>query len=331
MSWLEKNTVNAWAESTYPDSREGKVEHKITISYGLIQQLYQHSKMYHEFMVKYQDSDYFSHIFQNHNPKSKLPKFDSPENSINNMLLGGLTWVYFHELGHLIQEHGYIRKKFSSIHSSSSCIEESYSNFNISLQGKDSSIFHTTEFAADFEAINFCVTELIRHFFTDDEIKRDVISEDSRHEFLSTLYLFVCGLTCTMYLFYGNKKNNLTSSPEGSHPQPIRRLDACIPHLIEKLDLIFKCIPSMKLNRPEIVYLCIGASHSYGIFWQSSNNNHEIELPEGIQQDPHYMSYWRNIIKTWDEIKNEVESVRWSGSTFGLLQFSDEFRKKFFD
>lgn len=221
ISWSTENTVNAWATSTYSsDNNENKIQHKITISYELVNQLYQHSKMYHEFMVVNQDSNNFLHLFQNNNPKPKLPEFNSLEDSIKNMLLGGITWIYFHELGHLMQEHGYIREKFSSVPLSSSYIAESYSNSSQS-QGKNSSISHATEFAADFEAVDYCIKELIRHFLTWKEIEKNEISEDSRHAFLSTLSLFVCGLTCTMYLFYGNKKNNLTSLPEGSHPEPI--------------------------------------------------------------------------------------------------------------
>jgi hypothetical protein len=207
ISWSTEDKVNAWAASTYSSdsNNEDKIQHKITISYELVNQLYQHSKMYHEFMMANQDSNNFLHLFQNHNPKPKLPEFDSLEDSIKNMLLGGITWIYFHELGHLMQEHRYIREKFSSVPFSSFCIAESYSDSS-QLQGKNASISHATEFAADFTAIDYCITELFRHFFTEDEIKGDAISEDSRHNFLSTLYLFVCGLTCTMYLFYGNKK-----------------------------------------------------------------------------------------------------------------------------
>lgn len=99
-----------------------------------------------------------------------------------------------------------------------------------------------------------------------------------------------------------------------------------MPHIVEKLDLFFKPITSIKLNRREIIYLCGGASHSYGLFWQTLNKNYEIELIAGIQQDPHHKSYWQNIINTWDEIKNEIEGIRWYGSKFGLLNFTDEFR-----
>lgn len=91
--------LNAWAESTYATDRTP--HHRISISYELAQQLYRSSEQYHEFMLANEDSDIFKAAFQGFNPTPKLPEFDPAEGSIKNMFLGGLTWVYFHELGHL--------------------------------------------------------------------------------------------------------------------------------------------------------------------------------------------------------------------------------------
>ncbi|MEI6715151.1 MAG: hypothetical protein WCO60_15435 [Verrucomicrobiota bacterium] len=321
--------LNAWAESTYINNKQAN--HKITIGYKLAQQLYGISKEYQRFMQLNQDCETFKDSFSYLNTIPKLPKFDSIDSSIENMFLGGLTWVYFHELGHLTQEHQYIRNKFSTNKSTSPHIEESFSKSYNPPQGKDAAISHATEFAADHEAVSYCLGELFRHFIPREEIENNAITANSRSEFLNTLFLFVCGLSCTMYLFHGVDTRELTKLPEGSHPEPIRRLEACIPQLIETLDLFSQSISSLKINRKEIANLCIGAAHSFGYFWRSRNGNPNTEIINGILQDPHLCSYWGEVIAAWDEIEPFIVSIRWFGTNLGLLQFTDTIRHKIYN
>jgi len=325
-----QGAVNAWAESEYFESH--KPIHKIVMTYELVNSLYLFSKAYQNFMIGNQDSEVFISLYENMSIKPRFPEFDIPEEGAKNMFLGAITWIYFHEFGHLNQEHGYIKQKLGNVGHSAVSFFEAY-NDSGSASSEDFSMSHAFELAADFEATEYCITELARHFFTREEfLGESEISDESREQFLNAIFIFVSGLSCAMYLFYGSEKREKSKTPTGSHPDPLRRLGSAIPHLIERMDILRSFNPAMlSTSREDLSSLCFGASDSYGFFWNLVVETKDIESAVHTANDPFFVSYWSEIIKNWDLINAEVIGVRHFGSPLGVLRFSEHFRNRVFN
>lgn len=324
LSFSAEKRVSAWAHSnSNPDNTP---DHEIVFCYELIKKLYQDCEAYYMFAKDTMLREPFTGLLKAFEPRPELPNYMKKNDIIHNMFLGALTWVFFHELGHLAQEHGYIRTKYTNKKHKETIIEDCEANGEDILTGHESTIFHVTEFAADVESIQWCTTELIRHFLSIDNQ-----SEDNLKEFKSNVQLFVCGLSCALYRFNGKHHTQPTKHPEGTHPTPIRRLDTCLSNMYEKLDFNGMGIEIHNLSRKTLVNICLGSAESVGFFWlwRYSHNN---KLPEnffagqGINFDPHKKTYWSKIIKAWDEIEPEIIKIRRFGNDMGLLYFTDNAR-----
>ena len=242
------------------------------------------------------------------------------------MFIGALTWVFFHELGHLAQEHGYIRSTFGHAQPIT-CIEDCESDGEQRYEERVAAIFHAIEIAADVEAAYRCVSELIRHFLPDE-----VNDEHSLLEFRSNLHLVVCGISCMLYRFYGQRPVEPEAVPRGSHPTPIRRLEVCLPNIFEKLDAGGSGETFHGLSRLQLLDLCLGAAYSVGFYWFWRDNK-QSGIPDnfmisGLSEDPHRMSYWSAILDAWDEISPTIRKIRRFGSELSILTFTDAFRSR---
>lgn len=317
--WNEEQKVSAWAESK--GDAKSPPNHQIVITYELARRLYRDAEHYHKYAVNELLNENIQNIYKDFEVKPRLPNHLSEAQSVRNMFIGSLTWVFFHELGHLVQEHGHIRKLFGDVEIVSK-IEDCEINGVQALSERASLVSHATELAADFEATDWCIRELIRHFLHPENN-----DEDAKAEFRNNLQLMVCGISCALYRFNGESNVDPGPIPKGSHPTPIRRLEACLPIIYEQLDFIGTL---HGMNRKQLVHLCTSAADSLAFFW-SSHYRHIYNVPEhfliqGMLQDP-FKEYWISIIKVWDEMLQNVIDVRRFGSDFGLLTFTDEFRR----
>ena len=240
------------------------------------------------------------------------------------MFLGALTWVFFHELGHLAQEHGHIKATLFRGSPLSPLVDCELSSPQ-ALDAETALICHVTEFAADREGTLWCIAELVRHFLSSEG------RWDSTHarSFQDTLFLFVCGLSSALYRFYGERPEGPEAIPASSHPTPVRRLEACLPAIYETCHLIEE---HHGLSRRQLVFLCSGAVYSVGFFWHSLYGKKDgipnNFLIKGLLQDPYKESYWTAIIASWGKIEPEVRRVRRFGTELGLLSFTNEFRER---
>ena len=119
---------------------------------------------------------------------------------MKNIFVAAITWVFFHELGHLMQEHGVIRAEFGSTAEGpglAADIQDFEASGDDVLIGREAVVSHATELAADFEAMNFYVAELIRHV-SDPTFA----SVEARTEVLAGLvYVMLCGLSLVFFRF----------------------------------------------------------------------------------------------------------------------------------
>ncbi len=319
VEWGVTKEVNACANSN--SSPDSPPNHKITINYELLRAIHSDIEDYCNYIEYDADSKLFAELYRKDmQPKDLLTNSFSKEEYQNNIFLAAITWVFFHELGHLKQEHGYIRGMFTE--SEITIINECNIDNKKPLKGKQSAVSHITEIAADFEAINFCNLELMRHFKGKD--------------LLPAIFLFTTGVALAIYRFYDKEILMECDVPKGTHPNPVARLEIMLPQIWE-----FFSIPGIekeleiKLTREELVHTCNTAASSAGFLWMKKkelplDSNSLSNLVQGMYQRTKLNTYMKTLIETWDEIMPSIKLIRSKReiitNEFGLLYFTDESR-----
>jgi hypothetical protein len=280
-------SLNAQAESRSDLTKAP--EHIIKISYDLLLEIYEMICEYCFFIERGDESNLFAEMFKNDSQVFDLiPQGYSSDQVRRNMFLGAITWIYFHEFTHLVQEHGTIRARQQDI------IGSIINEFDISandenLVGRKSAIYHLTELAADNGATQICLYEAIRH------------SDLAGHDLEDLLQLIVAGIAIVMYIFNDKKSMTLQDEPKGTHPHPLVRLEHTIPILQERL-----YAPDTE-RRKNFVYKVNQVTTSVTIFWLK----HIWYYPNLLEYTPFLAGtvnsrfgcvYFQNLFGVWDEI-----------------------------
>lgn len=292
--------------------------HFICITYDTLILLYRDIEDYYSYIEYGADNGKFDVVFQNFEYPKTLSAPAAKEHCCKNMFISGITWILFHELGHLIQEHGHVR----SLYNCDEGIEiiDCAANDNkrkIILSGKASAVSHVTEMAADFYAVISCLRALTRHF-EGRELEAEIRS-------------FTSALALVLYRFHGNNSYAKTEVPEGTHPQPLIRLEQTMP-LVFEIYSNFELLKAKKSNltRLDLVNITSWSSFTVGFFWLRKNRQKDIPddyFISGSRQRPGMTEYHKVILATWDEIKPIIDKVKRIDDPIAELQFSDHYRK----
>ncbi|MFW7270240.1 hypothetical protein ACMAUO_20180 [Gluconacetobacter sp. Hr-1-5] len=330
IAWSEEEIYGAYASSLGQSDKPPK--HSITVYYEFVRQVWRDVEKFCEFLRSWPegaDTDKLYELFDN---REKLPICFNEEEHVRNMFVAAITWVYFHELAHLMQEHGIIRYEFGprgDAAKQTTDVHDCEVSHHKLINGREALVSHVTELAADFEATNFYVMELIRHLidpgFADDQERPEVFS--------GTLYLMVCGLSLVFFRFNGNKPIVPIAAVEGSHPKPLTRLEFLLPQICENLDLdIFRTEAGHALDRRQLVLLCTKAAFSATLYWSMTNTeNREFDdrfMLKGIYSSPTILQYLQPIVGIWDEMLPRIKEVRRFGLPRGLMNFTDTYRAR---
>lgn len=159
--------------------------------------------------------------------------------------------------------------------------------------------------------------ELVRHF--------------NGEELESSVYLFICGLSCVLYRFNGAEQFEPEETPKGSHPKPLIRLESIIPIIYETLDLTVRDVAGVTLGRRELVCMCSRASTTVGLYWLRAYANKpgvpDNYFLEGILNKPGVKEYMARIVEIWDELESTVHKNKHYGSPLEVLRFTSTYRE----
>lgn len=317
--WKRDDSFNA---SATPKSKVTEPPvHTITINYGLALQLYQDIDHYCIYIESGFDQEAFDIYFKDYSNKFILPTNLTPENYRKNMFIGALTWVYFHELAHLNQEHVYVLNQLLSTKKYSTYKEFDINNSK-ALKGKAASIHHVLELAADSEAIQTCISELLRHF-VGDELKESIGT-------------FVIGISCAIYKIHDLDMLDLNSEIIGSHPPPMVRLEQILPQIYETFDSLEQSkLISINTNRVELIHQIEKSSLTSGFFWFRKKLVHPDKMAHFFHSETTNRiggkKYLRTIIDTWDEIEPVISKYRRNNRDLSILTFSEDYRRLVFN
>ncbi|BBT78682.1 hypothetical protein WP8S18E11_03480 [Aeromonas veronii] len=317
--WGTKDYFSAWAEVHSTPQEPPK--HSIGITYRTAILLYRDIEKYHKYIEDGIDKPTFEKLLEGIDIPKSLAIESSLENSCKNMFVSGMTWIFFHELGHLLQEHGWIRQRYDCSPSTDviDCASQDTGSETL-LTGKASAVSHVTEMAADFFATITCLGSLMLH------LKGLAFNEE--------LGKFSAVLSLVLYRFHGPRPYNPMEVPTGTHPVPLNRLEQTQPLIFEYLSAAnLSNTVASELTRLDMIHITTWASYTTGFFWLRENNT--FKLPEnyflsGSLQRPSMTAYHRHMVNIWDEIKPEIDTVKRISDPSTELQFSDQYRELLF-
>ncbi|BEP42978.1 hypothetical protein [Variovorax sp. V15] len=328
VTWHEKEKFGAFASILNGAGEPPK--HCITIHYELVRQVWRDAEELCIFLRSIPNDSGVDKLYDFYGDRTKLPKCFNDEELVKNIFIATITWVYFHEVGHLMQEHGVIRAEFARGRgdaAQTTDVHDFEASHNERLVGREALVSHVTELAADFEAMHFYVFELLRHVtdpdFVDDEKRTEVLS--------GLIYLMVCGLSLLFFRFNGSQPILPTAVIEGSHPNPLVRLEINVPQIFESLDMIGKFLDH-GLDRKQLVMLCAKAAFSATLYWSmTKTEKRKFDnrfMLKGLLTNPVVLQYLQPVVVCWDEMLPRVKELRRFGSPLGLMTFSDSFRTR---
>jgi hypothetical protein len=330
IGWSTENEFNASVYSSIQPN-DGP-EHNIVINYELAVQLYRYAEDFYEFTQEVQlkkDLQQLPSIF----PLQLIPT-STPKNAcINNMFFGSLTWVLYHELGHAVQEHGIIRKNnglSTGVDTHAVHTKELSAQGDTPLSRDQSIISHITELAADSEATNIAVFELLRHasIGTDENPKFDW------QIVLDNCYLLIASMACTFYRFNRGKMLPAEAVPSGSHPNAIFRLELVVRQTC-KLLKFHAAASGYKITDRALLTLVKQAADLGAMFWYFKHSDQSISINDlvikGLSERPEFKAYAQEIIPAWEKLLPDILPIRHFGSDLGILHFDKEYRQYVFE
>lgn len=328
IKWREEKIFGAFATSQGELDKPPK--HSVTVYYEFVRQVWRDAEGLCKFLQSVPEGSDVDKLYDFYGDRVKLPACFNEEAHVKNIFVAAITWVYFHEIGHLMQEHGVIRGEFGpggGDTGQTADVHDFEASGDKPIVGREALVSHVTELAADFEATNFYVIELLRHVSDPD-----FVNDGERTEVTSGLiYLMVCGLSLLFFRFNGSQPLFPTAIVEGSHPNPLTRLEINVPQIFENLD----GIAGHGLDRRQLVLLCGKAALSATLYWSmTKTEKHEFDnrfLLKGLLTNPAVLQYLQPIVACWDEMFPRVEKVRRFGFPRGMMTFTDLFRKRIAD
>lgn len=319
IEWTTQPVFNAWALSGAGVNEPPL--HRILLSQHLALNIFEDAVNYCQVAETEFLKPLYEPLFgeQDADVSTTLPTEFQLEDCQHIMFVAAFTWVVFHELGHLTQEHGYIRRHFSKWKPSNLFMGECEIFGQHELNEQDVGFFQVTELAADFEAVDWCILDLMTTF--------------SGADYIASSYLLVCGISCVVQRFFDGQPLDKNGKIHGTHPNPILRMEFVVPHVIELLDSeIVREKTAHGFTRLELSDLLSKASYSSVLYWHHRFRADPLEarnlLLQGMVVRSEAQIHLRKMVEFWDLLASEVEKVRRFGSPLALMSFTDEIRER---
>lgn len=185
-----------------------------------------------------------------------------------------LVWLFHHELGHLFQDHERIRRESAPDHVDITLFVDEAMTKSEALASDTqlSWTYHATELAADHQALHYSL------FY--ENLEDSVASAE--HISLGSIWCFVCAVAYMFHYFYGDRPYaDVSSTAEGSHPDPTIRLATLTGHLVQLLD--WKSVRSNASNlalQEDVENAVTCAEVAVGVYWALTHGDKSLVLTD---------------------------------------------------
>ncbi|UZE14544.1 hypothetical protein [Pseudomonas sp. B21-053] len=347
IAWSTDKEFNAGAYSAIHPS--AGPEHKIVINYTIAIELYRYAEKLFKFTQSDKLKNYLERYPEDYMPLPLIPLSTPGSQFINNMFMGALTWVFFHELGHAAQDHGVIRKNncetvcnLTSSANNDPVHDDEYSytqevnaQADKKLSHQDSLIHHITELAADSEATCLAVHDLLRHAVPAEDWDNGLkdFSKLNWQFIVDNCYLMIAGIACTFFRFNNGRATPEQASATGSHPNAFFRMEMTVRQICRQLKFVAMGAGHEITDR-EILIIAKQAADLSALFWYYEISDQAMPMEDllirGLTERPEFKSYTAEIINAWDDLTPQILEVRSFGSKLGILHFDEEHREYIF-
>lgn len=254
VSWSSSPNFYASAGASSDNST-----HHITIGYELLEKIYKDSLLLSHTSVKIFADDRYKLLFgdKHRSTNGVLPEDTDPDQCKLLMFRGTVTFIFFHELAHLIQGHGFLNGSVNA----NKLHELVEHNLNEDTSTESVELSHYLEICADTEAINWTLQAM-------------AICSSNKKLNYTPFYMLVCGLTCMFHRFFESSTSNIGFL--GSHPNPSIRKDFVRNTLLaETSKRIYKENSSWKYNYSSMVMdISLAQLHAH-LYWHLAHNIEE--------------------------------------------------------
>jgi hypothetical protein len=156
-----------------------------------------------------------------------------------------LSWVFFHELSHLIQCHYKLKQN----------ILDSFEYYEINSEPTEISFKEQSrEILADIEGLDLTIKYMQKEGFCSP----------------NTLYLLLCSVTCMFNRFYDKGYSENFHKLKGAHPHPVIRDEFIHAYFCNLLGKITPLVWNQSIRNSILLgygYLTIRSSMAAGLFW----------------------------------------------------------------
>lgn len=242
-------------------------------------------------LLKNEDSKYTN--TKNQNPTlyyqlqfyTKLITKDTNK-TIKDILLATITWIIYHELSHVNQQHfTYIQNNMFFE------LNETVGNSN-----NLNHIRHCLELYADYEAIIHSISDILNHV------------KNSTFELDYLLFIFNYGVASALMYFNNKKDDSLKLSLNNTHPSPRLRMELISFYVITTLKLLTLVNKKYHTELPDYYYsLIIKTAHSHVFINETYKNTKLMDNPlitDNLNED--FYTYFNELISVNDRIRNEI-------------------------
>ncbi|AYN11806.1 hypothetical protein [Pseudomonas putida] len=267
--------------------------------------LYQNKSFVFDTGVPPIPSSQYTQVFQRYKP---LYDESTNEDLTDDMLAARflmfelmVVWLYFHELGHLLQRH-YLFQVVDGSEEDVVTVDESKSQFVLHSEHTDENFFlksQAREILADLEGVSLAVTYMI---------KKNLFE-------MPGIYMLMCGQEIMFHRFFQVYADDF-SIPDLKHPNPLVRseyVQAYFTNLIVETCFQRKLVPSRESISVPVVYLSSRSSTMAGLYWAIRYEKlEENEIPAFIrlsgEQHHEPKAQYLATMNLW--ISNQLEEIK---------------------
>lgn len=243
-------------------------------------------------------------------PQIKLEKIFS------NIWKYPLQWLFYHEIGHMIESHHQLSDAEKFVINDGEFIGLCISDRSVSeLSSEEALVSQVLEISADFQGFRFLIRQLAAEKANDSEIIEEL-----------DIWALLVGVACLFYHFYeiGSKKYHNKSRENASHPAPDVRLQFFLSNMVNAITdpAYIKVIPWAK-NKNHVNHILEHAWTFASSYWNDFYEEKNI-MPEMFVKGGDIDSNSKEIIKIkekWKELRPLIAAGIFKGVSTGPMDF----------
>jgi hypothetical protein len=297
---LSKGSRNKFGAAAYINKYDDKL-HTISIGNETVVELTKFAYDYPYFVMQHLDDENFRSLFAplKGNRVGQFPPGMDADDCVRVIHIACLAFLFYHELGHLIQRHDLIKGS-----NSFSAMDEEY-GFEVSetqnqmLQGKGAEVSHNLELSADFYAINASLSHLVQLF--------------GGSNLPQLAYLLSVSAGWLIHRFSKDTPPAVVGQPSGTHPNPAPRLR----YLVDAIEYfasqdLWRQFFTFYTGQTQMRSTITEAILISNLYWQSAHEQREtistdfLKKVDFATKNPLTLRYRNIISKSWRSIRPKI-------------------------